>query len=364
LKSSTGKSSNSSPSAPPLAPAYLVAGDEPLLVMETCDDIRGRARAAGYTEREVHFVERGFDWQALLTGSRTLSLFAARQLIEIRLGGAPDAAGSKALLQLVSDPSPEQILLITIGARLDRKATAAGWIAQIEKQGGFRQVWPIETTRLPGWIRDRLAARGFRVEAAAAQVIAERVEGNLLAAHQEIEKLVLLHPSRTKEGIEEEGEAGPMNGAADSPPVLSTESLLQTVADSARYDVLQLGEAVMRGQKARALKIMAGLRGEGTDATLVLWAVNKDLQWLARAAQLVRQGQSADSAINAVGVWRPRQAAMKQALGRLKPAQINGLIEDASRVDRSIKGALRRDPWLELQALVARFAGVSLARAA
>ena len=120
----------------------------------------------------------------------------------------------------------------------------------------------------------------------------------------------------------------------------------------------------MRGQKARALKIMAGLRAEGTDATLVLWAVNKDLQWLARAAQLVRQGQSADSAVNAVGVWRPRQAAMKQALGRLKPAQINGLIEDACRVDRSIKGALRRDPWLELQALVARFAGVSLARAA
>jgi len=131
-----------------------------LLVMEACDDIRSRARAAGYTEREVHFVERGFDWQALLTGSRTLSLFAARQLIEIRLSGTPDAAGSKALLQLVSDPSPEQILLIAIGARLDRKATAAGWIAQIEKQGGFKQVWPIDMARLPGWIRDRLAVFG------------------------------------------------------------------------------------------------------------------------------------------------------------------------------------------------------------
>jgi DNA polymerase-3 subunit delta len=335
-------------SAPPPAPAYLVAGDEPLLVMEACDDIRGRARAAGYTEREVYFVERGFDWQGLLAGSRTLSLFASRRLIEIRLNGMPDAAGSKALLQLVSDPSPEQILLIAVGARLDRKATTAGWIAQIEKQGGVRQVWPIDMSRLPGWIRDRLAARGFRVDGAAAQVIAERVEGNLLAAHQEIEKLALLHPA----------------DARDLGATLSAEGLLETVADSARYDVLQLGEAVMRGQKARALKIMAGLRGEGTEATLVLWAVNKDLQWLARAAQLVRQGQSADSAVNAVGVWRPRQAAMKQALGRLKVPQIYGLIEDACRVDRSIKGALRRDPWLELQALVARFAGVPLARAA
>ncbi len=126
--------------------------------------------------------------------------------------------------------------------------------------------------------------------------------------------------------------------------------------------MLQLGEAAMRGQGARALKVLDGLRGEGVEAVLILWAVNKDLQWVVRAQFLMQSGQSADSAMNAIGVWRPRQAAMKMALGRLKSADLKGLIRDASRTDRAIKGALRLDPWMQMQALVARFAGVRLSR--
>jgi DNA polymerase III subunit delta len=148
------------------------------------------------------------------------------------------------------------------------------------------------------------------------------------------------------------------------PGPLTAETILDAVADSARFDVLQLGEAAMRGQTARALRILEGLRGEGVEIVLALWGVNKDLQWLARAQYLMSKGQSADSAMNAIFVWRPRQTAMRQALGRLQPGVVRRLLLDAERVDRAIKGVLRTDPWAELEALVARLSGVRLPRAA
>ena len=213
-------------------------------------------------------------------------------------------------------------------------------MSAVEKHGAVIQVWPIDLPRLPGWIRDRLGKHGLQADQDAANELAERVEGNLLAAHQEVEKLALLLP----------------------PGPLTLQTVLDSVADSARYDILQLGEAAMRGRTSRALRILEGLRGEGTDAVLVLWAVNKDLQWIARAQHLMRNGQSADSAMNAVYVWRPRQAAMREALMRLKPAAVRDLLQDASRVDRAIKGVLRTDPWIEMEGLVARFSGAPLAR--
>jgi DNA polymerase-3 subunit delta len=285
-------------------------------------------------------VERGFDWAALRAAGNAMSLFAERRILEVRLNGAsPGEAGGAVLVEMAERPPPDTLLLVITG-KLDAKAQTSRWVSAIEKHGLFLPVWPIETARLPAWIRDRLTRAGLQADAEAAAVIAERVEGNLLAAHQEIEKLALLHPQ------------GKLDGAA----------IMDTVADSARYDVLQLGEAAMRGQALRALKILGGLQEEGVDATLILWAVNKDLQWLGRVQHLMRQGQSADSAMGAAYVWRPRQAAMKQAIVRIKPAQLKGLLIDAGRVDRAIKGALALDPWLEMEALVARFCGVKLAR--
>lgn len=323
----------------PIAPVYLICGDDPLLVSEASDAVRARARDAGYGSREVHFIERGFDWAALLSNSRTLSLFAERQLVELRLSQAPDAAAAKALAELVADTVDDRVLLI-VGPKLDRRQAGAQWVMTVDKRGTFQQIWPIDTPRLPNWVRERLTQQGFDADTAVAAMIADRVEGNLLAAHQEIVKLALLR----------------------APGKLTAEEVLESVADSARYDTLQLGEAAMRGQRARALKILAGLRSEGVEAVLILWGLNKDLQWMARADFLVRTGQSVDSAMNSIGVWRPRQAAMKIALGRLKTGEIRGLILDASRTDRAIKGALRRDPWNEMQALVARLAGVRLPR--
>ena len=321
---------------------YLVSGDEPLLVNEAADAVRAAARSKGFTERELHFVERGFDWQGLIADSRSMSLFAQRKLIEIRMANAaPGEQGADAIVELAEQPSPDNLVLI-MAAKLDGRTQGSRWVSAVEKRGVLVQVWPIDLPRLPAWIRERLGRHKLQADTAAAALLAERVEGNLLAAHQEIEKLALLLP----------------------PGPITAETVVDAVADSARFDVLQLGEAAMRGQTARALRILEGLHGEDVEPTLVLWAVNKDLQWMARARNLMRRGQSAESAMNALYVWRPRQAAMGQALARVNMVTLRNLILDAERVDRSIKGVIKADPWLELERLVARLCGVKVAAAA
>jgi len=321
---------------------YLLSGDEPLLVNEAADAVRAKARAAGFTERALHVVERGFDWQELLMDSRSLSLFAERKIVEIRMNNpTPGEQGANAIVTLAEEGSPDTLVIVITG-KLDGRTMNSRWVNAIDKHGVVVQLWPIDLARLPGWIRERLARHGLQADPAAASLLAERVEGNLLAAHQEVEKLALLLP----------------------PGPVSADAVNDAVADSARFDVLQLGEAAMKGQASRALRILDGLEGEGVEPTLVLWALNKDLQWIARAQALMRAGQSADSAMNALYVWRPRQAAMKQALHRLSAAAVRHLLLDAERVDRAIKGVERKDPWIEFEALVARFAGARLGRAA
>jgi len=329
-----------------LAPIYLITGDDPLLVNEAADAVRARAREQGFTERDLHVVERGFDWNDLLAASRALSLFAQRKIVEIRMANpTPGEEGGSAIVELAEHPSPDNVILVITG-KMDGRTQNAKWVSAIEKQGTVVQIWPLDLAKLPNWIRDRLARHGLQADATVVNMLAERVEGNLLAAHQEVEKLSLLLP----------------------PGPLTADAVTEAVADSARFDVLQLGEAAMRGQASRALRILEGLRGEGVELPIVLWAVNKDLQWMAQAQHLMRNGQSVDAAMNAVYVWRPRQAAMRLALARLKPGAVRGLLSDAARFDRAIKGALyadprvKADPWLELEALIARFAGVRLAR--
>jgi DNA polymerase-3 subunit delta len=325
-----------------LARIYLVSGDEPLLVSEAADAIRAKARSEGFTERNLNVAERSFDWQALRAGSRALSLFAERKIIEIRMTNpTPGDEGADVITELAESGSPDNLVLIITG-KLDGRTQNTRWVSAIDRHGVLVQVWPVELPRLPAWIRDRLSRHGLQVDEDAAKLLAERIEGNLLAAHQEVEKLALLLPS----------------GA------VTQDAVFEAVADSARFDVLQLGEAAMRGQVARAVRILDGLRSEGVELPIVLWALNKDLQWIARAQHLMRNGQTADAAMNAIYVWRPRQSAMKLALGRLKAAQVRALLLEAERVDRAIKGVLRTDPWVELERLVARLAGVKLARAA
>ena len=320
----------------------LVCGDEPLLVNEACDAIRAKAKTLGFTERELHFAERGFDWQELRTLSNNLSLFADRKVVEIRLGGAKMDADAVEVLSDFAEKRNDDTLVLLVAEKLDNKALSAKWAAAIEKHGLVVQVWPVDLAKLPMWIRERLARHKLEVDPAAAAMIAERVEGNLLAAHQEVEKLALLHP----------------------PGKISGDDVSEAVVDSARYDTLQLGIAAMQGQTARAIKILQGLREEGVDATVVLWGLKQDLTWLSRCAQHMRQGQSADGAMNSEYVWRQRQAAMKHALSRHKSSAIQYMLVDAANIDRAIKGVRSSDPWLELAALVARLSGTRLRRVA
>lgn len=324
-----------------LAPIYLISGDEPLLVNEAADAVRARARSQGFTERELHVVERGFDWPGLISGSRAMSLFAERKIIEIRMANpTPGEQGADAIIELASDPSADNLVLIITG-KMDARVQSSRWVNAIDKHGVVVQIWPVDLARLPAWIRERLARQNLKADATAAALLAERVEGNLLAAHQEVEKLALLLP----------------------PGPVTADTIIDAVADSARFDVLQLGEAAMRGNLARAIRVLEGLRGEDVEPPIVLWALNKDLQWIARCQHLMRRGQSADSAMNALYVWRNRQPAMKQALARLKPKTVRELLLSAERADRMIKGVVRSDPWLEFERLLAGLAGVSLAPA-
>jgi len=321
---------------------YLISGDEPLLVNEAADAIRAKARASGFTERELHVVERGFDWEALVGNSRAMSLFAERKIIEIRMTNpTPGEQGADAIIELAEQSDPDTLVLVVTG-KLDGRTMNARWVSAIDKAGTVVQIWPIELARLSGWIRERLSRHGLVADTAAAAMLAERVEGNLLAAHQEVEKLALLLPAGT----------------------LTSETIVEAVADSARFDVLQLGEAAMRGKTSRAVRILEGLKGEGVEPTLVLWAINKDLQWIARAHDLMSNGQSSDSAMNALYVWKPRQPAMKVALSRLSRQTINAMIIAAERADRAVKGALRTDPWIEFERLVAALSGVAMPQAA
>jgi DNA polymerase-3 subunit delta len=315
-----------------LLPAYLISGDEPLLAAEAADAIRGRARAQGFSERQVYFAERGFDWNALRTEGQSLSLFAERRIIELKLPTGKPGEGAEVLEEFVRRRAPDQLLLVLSG-KIDRTTQKSAWVQAFERHGGWIQVWPVEAARLPAWIAARMRQRGLKPDTGAAALLAERVEGNLLAARQEIDKLALLLPP------------GPVDVA----------TLAQVVADSARYDVFQLADAVLAGDGRRALRILQGLRGEGAEPPLVLWS-------LCRALRSVwRELQGAGKPAADLPYWlQKQQVHVTAAARRLGKPAIPPLIKAAARADRTIKGRLRGDPWDAMTALVARFAGVRL----
>jgi DNA polymerase-3 subunit delta len=303
-------------------PAYLVSGDEPLLTGEAADAVRARARAVGFTEREVHFIERAADWDDVRASGANLSLFGARRLVEVRMhSGKPGVAGGAALVSLLKGKDPDALYLI-LTPRLDRDAQAAEWVRTLDAVGGWVQVWPVEAQRLVGWLRGRCRALGLEADAEALELLAARTEGNLLAAQQELTKLALLAQEKR----------------------ISTQTVLASVADSARYDVFQLGESVLAGEAPRALHMLAGLRAEGTEPTLVLWALAKSLRdvWSTQSGAGGRPPS-----------WqRPgAAAALAQAQRRAPRLSFKDLARRANRVDRMIKGRLPGDAWDELALL-------------
>lgn len=310
-----------------LKPAYLVSGDEPLLAGEAADAIRRKARESGYTERQVFFADRSFDWNELRASSQTLSLFAERRILDVRLPTGKPGDGAEVLEELATRPSPDQLLLVVSG-KLERATQQSSWVKAFERDGAWVQIWPVDIGRLPEWIAARLRRHGLEPDAEAARILAERVEGNLLAAQQEIDKLALLL------------QPGPIDAA----------TLANAVVSSARYDVFQLSDAALRGDAGRALRVLDGLRSEGVEPTLVLWAMSREIRALWRRL-------ADDAAGRAPPGWQRPNPALDLAVGRARQLPMRELIQQAVEVDRTIKGRAKGDAWDALERLVSRLAG-------
>ena len=319
--------------------ACLVTGVEPLLIDEACSLVRAKAREAGYGDREVQFVEKGFDWDALLLDAASMSLFTNLRLIELKFRSAPDATAGKHLARLAAQPPQDTLLLVT--GELEPKSWKSAWVNEFEREGLVVVATELAREQLPEWIARRLKQRGVSIARAAAELLADRVEGNLLAAQQEIERIALLRPGAT----------------------LDADTVGEIVADNARYDVFELAGAAFSGNAMRALRILDGLRGEGREPPLILWALLNDLRALSRVLQHDPTERTLDGVFRAEQVWGSRQGPLRVAVQRLTRTQIDGLIAAAARADRVAKGSLRGDAWVELTGLVARIAGVPLAAA-
>ncbi|MDZ7858857.1 DNA polymerase III subunit delta [Sphaerotilus sp.] len=330
-----------------LRPLYVVHGDEPLLVQEAADAIRAAARAAGYSERSVHTVAGAhFDWSGLLGEASALSLFADRRLIEIRIpSGKPGKDGSEALQRYVETLSEDNLTLILL-PKLDRTQQTSAWFTALDGAGLSIRIDPVERRALPQWIAQRLAAQGLRIEDGEAgqhalAFFADRIEGNLLAAHQEISKLALLHAPADLRG---------------PPAVLRREQIESAVLNVARYDVFKLGEAVLAGQVARALRMLDGLEAEGEAAVLVHWTLADDLRGLQRVHAATLQGKPLPLALRDARVWGVKEKLFERVVPQLDAATLTALVAAAHTVDGIVKGVpdplWPAEPWAALRRLV------------
>lgn len=331
---------------------YTLHGDEPLLLQEAVDAIRAAAHAQGFGERSVHTVAGAhFDWSEVLAVGGSLSLFADKQILELRIpSGKPGLAGAAALVQLAEQaPGNDSLLTLVTLPRLDKAAKNTAWFAALERCGLALQVEPVERSALPQWIAQRLAAQGQRVAAGAEgqrtlQFFADRVEGNLLAAHQEVQKLALLFAASAT-GTPQGSQAG----------VLSFEQVESAVLNVARYDVFKLSEAVLAGQVGRVQRMLDGLQAEGEGAVLVHYALAEDIRALKRVKDAMAQGRPLPMALREQRVWGVRERLFERVLPRLTDATLAGLLQAAHQVDGIVKGLKQpgwpTDGWQALQRL-------------
>jgi DNA polymerase-3 subunit delta len=313
-----------------LLPLYLVSGDETLLVQEAGDAIRAAARSQGCSEREVLQVEGKFDWNGLLASACEMSLFSERKIIELRIpSGKPGTEGSKALLHYLKDPSPDNILLIIAG-KIDKQSRNSKWFKALDKAGVTVQVWPPDRRKLPQWLQGRLQKQGLAIEPEALQVLCERVEGNLLAAQQEIQKLRLT-------AIDDRVSLADVDG---------------TVANNARFSLFGMVDQALEGNPASALKMLYGLRGEGTEAAVILWVLARELRLLYQCQGELARGQQRSQVLRNHRVWDSRTAIVEAALKRHSLPALTQLLRSAALADRTIKGLGEGKPWDRLSALV------------
>jgi len=318
-----------------VAPVYLISGDEPLLVDETRDAIRASAGAQGIVDREVHIAERSFKWDEFAAGLQNLSLFATHRLVELRLPtGKPGDKGARFLSAVASDPIPDTVLVV-ITPGLDSRTAKSKWASSLSRSAVWVALRAPNTAALPNWLAGRLHAAGLKADPEALEMLAARVEGNLLAAKQEIDKLVLLA---------EDGR-------------VTMDTVRAAVADGARFDVFQLTDAALAGDHSRAARILHGLHREGVAAPLVMWSLAREIGLVVDVVYRMSAGNNAAKAMTDAGVWRSRQGPVGRAVRALDLKSARRLLARSCHADRIVKGARRGQVWNALLELTLALAG-------
>lgn len=310
-----------------LAPLYVITSDEHLLALEAADKVRRAAKAQGFYEREILTVERSFKWGALLAANQSQSLFGDKKLIDLRIPtGKPGKDGGQALQDYVTHLSPDNLTLITL-PKLDWATQKAAWVSSLQQAAVYIDIPLVERHHLPNWISQRLALQQQSADRQSLDFIADRVEGNLLAAHQEIQKLALLHPAGK----------------------LSFEQIHDAVLNVARYDVFKLNEAMLAGDVARLSRMLNGLKGEGEALPLVLWAMAEEIRTLLKLKSGMQQGRPLSALLKEYRIWGPREKLMDPALRRVSLQTLQTALQEASQVDKMVKGlrakAFAGDAW-------------------
>jgi len=307
-----------------LAPAYLISGDEPLQLSEALDAVREAARVRGFASRELFYADAGFDWQRLLEAGGSFSLFGERRILDLRLPAKPDKDGG-AVLELYAKHLPEDAVLVATLPKLSAADQKAAWFQSLEAKGVFVQVWPLAGQNLIAWLDKRMAAKKMLADRSGLSILAARVEGNLLAAAQEVEKLHILY----------------------GPARISDDMIRKAVADSARYEVYDLAEAALLGQAARAQRVLAGLRGEGVASAVALWALARDVRLLCGIKAAMDKGDNLESAFakQKERVWDKRKTSLASAAQRLGRDEAHRALLRCAKADRMIKGQESGDAW-------------------
>jgi DNA polymerase-3 subunit delta len=319
-----------------LLPIYFISGEEPLQLGELADAIRKAAKQAGFENREILSVETGFEWSQLVFAADSMSIFADKKIIDLRLpSGTPGTEGGKALSNYCDRLPDDTLLLITAG-KVAGSSLKSKWLEALDKKGLIIQVWPLEGQDLLGFLEQRLHQRGLSADREGLRILASRIEGNLLAAAQEIEKLYVLYGTGK----------------------LSSQQIFDVVADSSRYDVFKLMDCVLAANVSRILKVLSGLRSEGIAPPIVLWALTRDARLLIKIKLALSQGQNKELVFKNNQIWDKRKPLVSNALNRLSDHDLNEVLVLSAKADRQIKGQERGDVWEILLTICLKFASI------
>lgn len=324
-----------------LRPVYFVSGDEPLQIMEATDLIRASCKDEGYVEREVFDVDAKFDWQLFSEAAATMSLFSSQRVLDLRLPSAsPGKQGSQAIQQYLENPPEDTVLLITSG-KVDKAKKNSAWYKAIDKNGVAVQCWPMSQENLAAWVKQRFQSRGMQPDREVVDYVCQHVEGNLLAAAQEIDKLHLLLGSEAE-------------SSGDTFGVIDFESVKEALTDNSRYSVFELADAALQGDRSRTMKILNSLSAEGIEPILVIWALSKEIRLLCHVSA---EPATAEYTLSRSGVWKNRMGLFRDCLSRHTEKSFQLMLQRCAMIDRLSKGFEPGNIWDELRMLCFRLAG-------